>query len=230
MQDALSDGESDAQKSQIVTADVLKRIGKTHAPAWILEPIFRKAREMGAYLLLVPVTLAVNRTIVRQIAPALIFGPGRRRRAQQQQASAARAGRAVNLSRAFPRSVHRELVERMRDVEVDERRRLAAELATYTAAGPVRVHAVVVVPGQEQCLKLEFSDGWQLTVSGMAAASARQLLDAARAGMRVTGVEVVEGLAFRLRVRWSVSTRDGQTSVKLAALRGPSSSEQMRAE
>jgi hypothetical protein len=218
------------RRSQIVTPDALARLGTISVPGRILEPIFREAREMAAYFLLVPVTLAVNRSIVRQIAPTLIFGLGRRRRAQQQQAFAARAGQAVNLSRALPRSVHRELVERMCDVAVDERRRLAAELATYTAAGPARVHAVVVLPGQEQCLRLEFSDGWQLTVSGMAAASARQLFDAARAGMRVTGVEVVEGLAFRLRVRWSVSSRDGQTSVKLAALRGPSSSEQIRAE
>src|SRR4051812_3787822 len=121
---------------------------------------------MATYCILVPVSLALGRTIVSGCSPMLILGWGSRRRALRQQAAAALAGQAVDVSRALPRGVYRELVERMRDIAVDERRRLATEVATYTSAGPVRVHAAVVVPGQEQCLRLEFLDGWQLTMSG----------------------------------------------------------------
>ena len=183
---------------------------------------------MAAYRVLIPVSLAASGVIARSMTPALIIRPSSRRRARQQQVAAARAGQAVDLSRALSRAVYRELTDRMREVAFEERRRLATEVATYTSAGPARVLAAVVVPGQEKSLRLEFTDGWQLTVSGVALAGVRQLLDAARVGMTVTGIEIVEGLAFRLRVRWSVLARSGQTSVKLATLRGPSSTEQMR--
>src|ERR1700710_1049200 len=100
---------------------------------------------MAAYSVLIPMSLVLSRVVVRQGSPMLILGRGRRRRALRQQAAAARAGEAGDLSRALPRSLYRELVFRMRDVAVEERRRLAAELATYTAAGPVRVRAAVLV-------------------------------------------------------------------------------------
>jgi hypothetical protein len=181
-----------------------------------------KEGAVSAYFVLVP-SLALTRVISRLASPQLILRPRSRRREQQEQVSAAKAGRAVDLSRALPRSLHRELASWLRCVADDERRRLAKELATFTTPGPARVRAVAVVPGKEQCLRLEFGDGWELIVSGMAASSARRLLQAARTGMQVTGVDVVDGLAFRLRLRWSVPGQPGQghTVVQLAALRGP---------
>ena len=137
--------------------------------------------------------------------------------------TAAKAGHSVDLSRALPRPLYRELAERMRDTAVDERRRLAMDLATYTTRGPARVTAVTVVPGKEQCLRLEFADGWQLVISGMAPASASHLFEAARTGLQINGVDVLEGWVFRLRLRWSVPSWRGQwdTVVQLAALRSP---------
>jgi hypothetical protein len=42
--------------------------------------------------------------------------------------------------------------------------------------------------------------------------------------MRLTGVDVIEGLSLRVRVRWTVLERPSQAFVQLAALRGPSPS------
>jgi hypothetical protein len=177
---------------------------------------------VSAYFVLVP-SLALTRVITRLWSPQLIFRPGGRRRGQEEQVSAAKEGRTVDLSRALPRSAYRELAGWLRGVAVDERRRLANELTTFTTPGPARVRAVAVVPGKEQCLRLEFGDGWELIVSGMPLSSASRLLQAARTGMQVTGVDVLDGLAFRLRLRWSVPGQPGRghTVVQLAALRGP---------
>ena len=181
---------------------------------------------MPVYFLLVPVSMVASRAISRQFSPALIFRRAGRRRDRQQ--AAALAGKAVDLSQALPRSLYRELAARLTEVAGDERRRLVAELSTYTAGGPAQVQSAVAIPGTEHSLRLVFLDGWQLVVSGMQASSARQILAAARRGMRLTGVDVVEGFSFRVRVRWTANEGPGQALVALASLRGPFPTQQPR--
>jgi hypothetical protein len=177
---------------------------------------------MSAYFFLMPVSMFTSRTITGRMTSALIVRPGVRRRERQR--AAALAGQAVDLSRALPRAAYRELAARLRHVADEERRRLAAELATHTAAGPASVHTAVLVSGREACVRLDFVDGWQLRVTGLSAADTRSMIEAARSGMRLTGVDVIEGLSLRVRVRWMVLERPGEAFVQLAALRGPSPS------
>jgi hypothetical protein len=177
---------------------------------------------MSAYFFLMPVSMFTTRAITRHFAAALIVLPGARRRERQR--VAALAGEAVDLARALPRAAYRELTARLRNVADEERRRLAAELAAHMAAGPAGVHAAVLISGREACVRLDFVDGWQLRITGLSSAGTRQLLEAARSGMHLTGVDVIEGLSLRVRVRWTVLERPSQAFVQLAALRGPSPS------
>src|ERR1700712_2923302 len=102
---------------------------------------------MFSYFFLVPVSMVASRTISRQFSLALTIRRATRRRLRQQ--AAALAGEAVDLSQALPRTVYRELAAQLSEIAVEERRRLAAELSTYTAAGPAQVHSAVAIPGPE---------------------------------------------------------------------------------